>query len=291
VKIQGQYLEIGRPKNATGPIPKPSELLCGNPNFNAGSTAGGSTAGIKKKNSTTVLVQQALTAGKRMLNPTAYPDQENQIDLQALNQPDCTIAVENFPKTHTDSMITEICNVFGQVKHVELQNDPLTGKFTGDILVLYSTPNDAKKALSGMTGLKVEDSILLTKKQGNMVIGAMGGATEGGEEEVFQALIEDRPTPVLCLKNVVDLAEIGSRMDYKELEFDVKEEMQRYGSCVKVVAPRPPMFGDPHSMPGFGRVFVQFKVSEEAERAKKQLFRRRFNGRSVDVNFFPEDKF
>jgi hypothetical protein len=34
----------------------------------------------------------------------------------------------------------------------------------GDVLVLYSTPNDAKKALSGMTGLKVEDSILLTKK-------------------------------------------------------------------------------------------------------------------------------
>ena len=33
VKIMGQYLKIGRPKNATGLIPKPSELQCGNPNF------------------------------------------------------------------------------------------------------------------------------------------------------------------------------------------------------------------------------------------------------------------
>jgi hypothetical protein len=33
VKVQGQYLKIGRPKNAVGAIPKPSELLCGNPNF------------------------------------------------------------------------------------------------------------------------------------------------------------------------------------------------------------------------------------------------------------------
>lgn len=149
----------------------------------------------------------------------------------------------------------------------------------GDILVLYLTPNDAKKALSGMTGLRVEDSILLTKKQGNMVIGAMGEKIQGAEEEVFQSLIEDRPTSILCLKNVVDLVEIERRMDYKELEFDVKEEMQRYGNCVKVVAPRPPMFGDPYSMPGFGKVYVQFKICEEAEKAKKQLFRRRFNGR------------
>jgi hypothetical protein len=156
---------------------------------------------------------------------------------------------------------------------------------------MYSSPNDAKKALHGMTGLRVDDTVLLTKKlSGNMTIGN-GEKTEGGEEEVFQSLIEDRATPILCLKNVVDIAEIERRIDYKELEFDIKDEMQRYGLVVKVIAPRPPMFGDPYSMPGFGKVFVEFKASEDAERAKKQLFRRRFNGKSVDVIFYPEDKF
>lgn len=50
-------MKIGRPKNATGPIPKPSDLMCGNPNFNAGAAGGGAAGGAKKKNSTTVLVQ------------------------------------------------------------------------------------------------------------------------------------------------------------------------------------------------------------------------------------------
>lgn len=31
VSIHGNYLKVGRPKNATGPIPHPSQLLCGNP--------------------------------------------------------------------------------------------------------------------------------------------------------------------------------------------------------------------------------------------------------------------
>ena len=80
-------------------------------------------------------------------------------------------------------------------------------------------------------------------------------------------------------------------MDYKELEFDVQDEMQRYGNVQKVVVPRPPIFSDPHSLPGFGKVFVMFDVADEAERAKKQLLRRRFNGRSVDVMFYSEEKF
>jgi len=104
----------------------------------------------------------------------------------------------------------------------------MTGKFTGNILALYSSSIDAKRALHGMTGLKVEDSVLLTKKlSGNQSIGQGAGGVDQqvGEEEVFQALIEDRATKVLCLKNVVDLEEIKARMDYKELEFDVKDEM------------------------------------------------------------------
>jgi len=34
VQIKGSYLKVGRPKNATGIIPTPAQLLCGDPNFN-----------------------------------------------------------------------------------------------------------------------------------------------------------------------------------------------------------------------------------------------------------------
>ena len=65
------------------------------------------------------------------------------------------------------------------------------------------------------------------------------------------------------------LSEIESRIDYKELEFDVEDEMIRYGKVVRVCVPRPPLFGDPFSMPGFGRVYVRFKELDEAKRAKE----------------------
>ena len=100
-----------------------------------------------------------------------------------------------------------------------------------------------------------------------LLIGPDGEAAK--DDEVFQSLIEDRPTPCLVMRNLVELEEITTRMDYKDLEFDVRDEMNKYGECKKVVAPRPPMFGDPSSTPGHGKVFVQFSATEEAEKAKK----------------------
>jgi len=61
-------------------------------------------------------------------------------------------------------------------------------------------------------------------------------------------LIEDKPTCCICLKNVVMLSEIESRIDYKELEFDIEDEMMRYGKVVKVFVPRPPLYGDPYDV-------------------------------------------
>ena len=87
------------------------------------------------------------------------------------------------------------------------------------------------------------------------------------------------------------LEEIEERIDYKELEFDVQDEMMRYGKCLKVEVPRPPLFGDPESLPAFGKVFVMFTTSEESERAKIALFRRLFNSRVVEVMYYPEEKF
>lgn len=121
-------------------------------------------------------------------------------------------------------------------------------------------------------------------------ITSISAPTQDGTGEVFKALIEDRPTKCLCLKNVVNLDEIEERFDYKELEFDVQDEMMRYGKCTRVEVPRPTLFGDPFDMPGFSKVFALFSTTEEAERAKIALFRRRFNGRVVDVAFFPEEK-
>ena len=191
----------------------------------------------------------------------------------------------NFPDTHSLSMIQKICEVFGNVKNIDIIKDPITSEFKVTVHVEFQSEAEAKHAHSSMMGLKIEDQILYVKK-----ITSISAPTQDGTGEVFKALIEDKPTLCLCLKNLVSLDEIEERMDYKELEFDVQDEMMRYGKCVKVEVPRPPLFGDPFDMPGFSKVFALFSTTEEADRAKIALFRRRFNGRVVEAMFFPEEK-
>jgi hypothetical protein len=176
-------------------------------------------------------------------------------------------------------MIRRICEVFGNVKDVELVMDSHSERFTGIVNVEFSSENEAKRASSAMMGLGVGDCVLDVRK-----IAPLEGQNFGGADgEMFRQLTEDKPTCCLCLKNVVILSEIENRIDYKELEFDVEDEMIRYGKVVKVCVPRPPLFGDPFSMVGFGRVYVRFREIEEAKRAKESLFKRRFNGRAVEA--------
>ena len=139
------------------------------------------------------------------------------------------LEIINFPNTHTLSMIQKICEVFGNVKNIDIIKDPITSEFKGTVHVEFLTEAEAKNAYSSMMGLKIEDQILFVKK-----ITSISAPTQEGSGEVFKALIEDKPTKCLCLKNVVNLDEIEERMDYKELEFDIQDEMLRYGKCLKV---------------------------------------------------------
>ena len=67
--------------------------------------------------------------------------------------------------------------------------------------------------------------------------------------------------------------------------------MIRYGKVIRVVVPRPPLYGEPSNMPGYGNCYVRFREVDEAKQAKVSLIRRRFNGRAADVQYYPEDKF
>jgi len=116
--------------------------------------------------------------------------------------------------------------VFGKVKNIDLVKDTSSGEFKGQVHVEYETEMDAKKGFTSMMGLKVEDSVLFVKR-----LTTISAPTTSLEGEVFKSLIEDKPTTCLVLKNAVKLEEIESRDDYKELEFDIEDEMNRYGKC------------------------------------------------------------
>lgn len=187
------------------------------------------------------------------------------------------LMINNFPSLHSKEMIQKICEVFGKVKQVDLVRDTATGEFKGTVNVEYDSELDAKKGYTGMMGLKVDDCVLFVKR-----MTTISAPTTSLEGEVFKALIEDRPTSCLVLKGLVKLEEMTERDDYRELEQSVFEEMNRFGKCERVNCPRPPLFGDPLSVPGVGKVYAKFISEDDAEKAKHALFKRRFNNRPVE---------
>ena len=91
-----------------------------------------------------------------------------------------------------------------------------------------------------MTGLEVGKNILYVKKvqapteEENPEI-----AEQGANEEVFRQIIEDKATSCLVIKNLVSLAENHQPEDFKELEFDIQDEMVKYGKVLRTHVPRP----------------------------------------------------
>ena len=67
------------------------------------------------------------------------------------------LEIINFPNTHTLSMIQKICEVFGNVKNIDIIKDPITSEFKGTVHVEFLTEAEAKNAYSSMMGLKIED--------------------------------------------------------------------------------------------------------------------------------------
>ena len=144
-----------------------------------------------------------------------------------------------------------------------------------------------------MMGLEVGKKVLYVKK--------MQAPTEEEEDqsvpqdaandEIFRQIIEDKPTACLVIGNLVSLTENHEPEDFKELEFDVEDEMVRYGKVIRTHVPRPPKYGDPYSLAGFGKVYVRYASQLEAEKAKSNLFKRRFNDRKLEIMYYPEEKF
>jgi splicing factor U2AF subunit len=180
--------------------------------------------------------------------------------LTALNT---KLHITGFPNTHTKEMILKICEVFGKVRAVDLLKDPATGEFKGQVHVEYTDEIEAKKGHTGMMGLKVGEGILFVKRLQTIVT-----HSANLDGEVFKSLLDDQPTPCLMLRNIVHKDEVESRDDYKEIEDSVQEEMMRYGNCLRVHCPRPPMFGSAEQILGYGKVYVRFSNELESEKAK-----------------------
>lgn len=129
-------------------------------------------------------------------------------------------------------------------------------------------------------------------------------------------------TEVLCLINMVVPDELKDDDEYFDILEDIRDECSKYGTVKSIQIPRPPKEtkrprkgshddydddndddnGDANrndngddqqqqTVPGLGRVFVEFDSATEAQRAQINLAGRRFAGRVVVISYFDRDKY
>jgi splicing factor U2AF subunit len=95
-------------------------------------------------------------------------------------------------------------------------------------------------------------------------------------------------TKVLCITNMVSAADLANEDDFADMIEDTKEECSQYGRVASVFAPRTDAraaaeFG------GGGRLFVEMQSTDDARAVLTALKGRSFDGRVVDVKFYPTD--
>jgi hypothetical protein len=143
-----------------------------------------------------------------------------------------------------------------------------------------------------MMGTQVGQSVLHVKKcqppTEDELAEELGDAAEN---EIFRQIIEDKATNCLVINNLVSLLENHTPEDFKELEFDIQDEMVKYGTVIRTHVPRPPKYGDPYAQKGLGKAYVRYETVEQAEAAKAALVKRRLNDRPPEVSYYPPEKF
>lgn len=67
--------------------------------------------------------------------------------------------------------------------------------------------------------------------------------------------------------------------------------MERHGTVVSVHTPKPRRNGETQGVSGFGKVYIRFNSTKDAEKARHEIYKRKFNGRFVDSMYYPDEKF
>jgi hypothetical protein len=202
------------------------------------------------------------------------------------------LLVSNLPVEYDSDQVRDILSVVGKVKNLELLTDPNSGKYKGEVYVQYEKEEDSRKAETTLMGMNIKDAYLHVKKvQSTTTLNA--GGLRGITDSSLLRSEEYDPSPCIVLTNLLIPEHITDFEEYRDVEDETFEEMERYGRVSQVIAPRPSRNYRPGMPlePGVGKVYVRFKTTEDAQVGKEAMKGRRFEGRIVDVQFYPEDKF
>ena len=121
------------------------------------------------------------------------------------------------------------------------------------------------------------------------------------QEGELKLMTAGTPSPVLVVTNVASVAQLQNTDFYLDLIDDMRLECSLYGSVQGVIVPRvrtgstntgsQQQQEQQHASEGAGMVFIEMTSIDYARNALLALKGRAFNGRTVDVKFYPEGRF
>ncbi len=104
----------------------------------------------------------------------------------------------------------------------------------------------------------------------------------------LQVLTSGQPSKVLCVTNMVSAADINDEDQLNDMIEDTMEDCSTYAQVRSVYVDKPTARA---SVEGgsLGRLFIETESEEDARKVIVALKGRTFDGRNVDVKFYPED--
>jgi splicing factor U2AF subunit len=188
------------------------------------------------------------------------------------------IFIGGIPYQLGDSDIIDILSSFGKIRAFNLVRDPNSTTSKGYAFCEYVDPSVTSSVIEGLNGLPIMDK-QLTVRVANPSGASKALAIVPGLATYTAPIV--LPTSVIVLKNMVTRDEVNDDAEYNDILEDVTAECAQYGRVLRVLMPRSKQ-GYPLEVEG--NVFVQYSST-------RSLSGRKFEDRSVVVDYFDENKF